>query len=138
MASNSDARALSLLAVLACVFGLVHTASGIITLLSAISIGTLVLGGSRLALGLLLVPAGVGIGYRKPWGRWLGIGCFAGLAIVQVLPLLSGSEIAVPLAGIFLWVGSSLYLLLSGEVFENGDDDSRVLTEDTNPHEFIR
>ncbi|MBV0925062.1 hypothetical protein KTS45_12730 [Halomicroarcula limicola] len=138
MASNSDARALSLLAVLACVLGMVHAASGVIALLSALGVGALVLGGSQLVLGLLLVPAGVGIGYRKSRGRWLGIVCFAGIAIVQVLPLLSGSELAVPLAGVLLSVGSSLYLLLAGEAFESGDGDSRVLTEDTDPHEFVR
>ncbi|WP_135304063.1 hypothetical protein [Haloarcula amylovorans] len=138
MASNSDARGVFLLAVLACVFGLVHAVSGVIVLLSALSIGAFALGGSQLVLGLLLVPAGVGITYRRSWGRWLGIVCFAGIAIVQALPLLSGSEIAVPLAGLFLSVGSSIYLLLAGEAFENGDDNSRVLTEDTDPHEFVR
>jgi hypothetical protein len=76
------------------------------------------------------------IALRASWGRLLGIVTFGGLAVVQLLPLLSGTTFAVPLAGILLSASCALYLVLASEAF--GTDDGHVLTEETNPHEFVR
>ncbi|WP_276278226.1 hypothetical protein [Haloarcula regularis] len=70
-------------------------------------------------------------------GRWVGVTAFGGIGVLQILPLLAGATLAVPLAGVVLSTGASLYLLLAGEAF-GADDDGRALTEDTNPHEFVR
>ncbi|MFC7251306.1 hypothetical protein ACFQJ5_15895 [Halomicroarcula sp. GCM10025324] len=127
---------LTVVAVLALGYGVVNTASGVLALLSAVGVASLVLAFAQAALGVLLVPAGVGVALRAPWGRRLGIVALGGLAVVQLLPLLSGATFAVPLAGILLSATCALYLLLAGEAF--GTDDGRVLTEETNPHEFVR
>ncbi|WP_424003241.1 hypothetical protein ACOZ4I_03930 [Haloarcula salina] len=125
-------------AALALGLGAVHVLSGVLGLVSSLgAAGALVLAGSRTVLGLLLIPAGVGLALRKPWSRWVGVVAFGGIAVVQLLPLLAGTTLAVPLAGVLLSTGCSLYLLLAGEAFEKADD-GRVLTEDTDPHEFVR
>ncbi|MDS0278193.1 hypothetical protein NDI85_10335 [Halomicroarcula sp. S1AR25-4] len=137
MVDDSGEAKLYVLAALALSLGVVHVVSGTVTVLAAISVGVLVLGGCQAALGLFLVPAGVGIALRRPWGRWVGVVAFGGIAVVQLLPFLSGTTLAIPVAGVLLSTGCSLYLLLAGEAFQR-DDDGRVLTEDTNPHEFRR
>mgnify|MGYP000368422905 CR=1 FL=1 len=138
MVDNHGEAGLYAVAALALALGVVHALSGLLGLVSAVgSAGALVLAGSRAVLGLLLVPAGVGVALGKPWGRWVGAVAFGGIAVVQLLPLVTGSTFAVPLAGVLLSIGCSLYLLLAGEAFERGDD-GRVLTEDTDPHEFVR
>ncbi|MBV0900718.1 hypothetical protein [Haloarcula salina] len=138
MVDDHGEAGLYAVAALALGLGAVHTLSGVLGLVSSLgSPGALVLAVSQAVLGLLLVPAGVGLALRKPWSRWVGVVAFGGLAVVQLLPLLTGSTVAVPLAGVLLATGSSLYLMLAGEAFESGDD-GRVLTEDTDPHEFVR
>ncbi|WP_254279098.1 hypothetical protein [Haloarcula marina] len=136
MSPRSSSTGLPVVAVLALGYGVVTVLSGAGGLLTAIGVASLVVAGAQAALGVLLLPAGVGIAMRASWGRLLGIVAFGGVAVVQLLPLLSGETFAVPLAGVFLSTACALYLALAGEAF--GTDDERVLTEDTNPHEFVR
>lgn len=138
MVGDHGEAGLYAVAALALGLGGVHVLSGALGLVSSLgSPGALVLAGSQAVLGLLLVPAGVGLALRRPWSRWVGVVAFGGIAVVQLLPLLAGSTVAVPFAGVLLSTGCSLYLLLAGEAFGQGDDD-RALSEDTNPHEFVR
>ncbi|MFC7019526.1 MULTISPECIES: hypothetical protein [Haloarcula] len=137
MGRDSSGTGLSVVAALALGLGAVHVFTGTVETLAATGTAPLVLAVGRALLGLLLLPAGVGVALRRTWGRWVGVTAFVGIAVLQILPLLAGSTLAVPLAGTFLATGASLYLLLAGEAF-GADDDGRALTEDTNPHEFVR
>ncbi|KOX92389.1 hypothetical protein AMS69_13525 [Haloarcula rubripromontorii] len=137
MLDNHGEAGLYAVALLALGLGGVHVLSGGLTLVSLGSAGAMIRAGSQAVLGLLLVPTGVALVFRKPWSRWVGVVAFGGIAVVQLLPLVTGTTFAVPLAGVLLATGCSLHLLLAGEAFETEADD-RALTEDTNPHEFVR
>jgi len=137
MLDNHGEAGLYAVALLALGLGGVHVLSGVLTLVSLGSAGAMIRAGSQAVLGLLLVLTGVALALRKPWSRWVGVVAFGGIAVVQLLPLVTGTTFAVPLAGVLLATGCSLYLLLAGEAFETEGDD-RALTEDTNPHEFVR
>jgi hypothetical protein len=137
MGRDSGETGLYVVAALALGLGAVHVVTGAVETLATSGTAPLVLAVGRALLGLLLLPAGIGIARRRIWGRWVGVTAFGGIAVLQILPLLAGATLAAPLAGIFLATGASLYLLLAGEAF-GADDDGRALTEDTNPHEFVR
>ncbi|RLM36991.1 hypothetical protein [Haloarcula sp. Atlit-120R] len=137
MLDNHGEAGLYAVAVLALALGGVHTLGGLTLVSSLGSAGTLIRAGSQAVLGLLLIPTGVALALRKPWSRWVGVVAFGGIAVVQLLPLVTGATFAIPLAGVLLATGCALYLLLAGEAFETADD-ARALTEDTNPHEFVR
>ena len=136
MGRDSGETGLYVVAALALGLGAVHVFTGAVETLAATGTAPLVLAVGRALLGLLLLPAGVGVALRRTWGRWVGVTAFGGIAVLQILPLLAGATLAVPLAGILLATGNALYLTFAGEAFES--DDGRALTEDTNPHEFVR
>ncbi|MHB9288533.1 hypothetical protein ACKVMT_15995 [Halobacteriales archaeon Cl-PHB] len=91
---------------------------------------------NQVVLGGLLLPTAVGLARGRPWSRFLGVVCFSGIALVQLLPLVSGESPAVPLLGILLGSSAALYLVLAPGAF--GEDDGRDLDEDTDPHDFVR
>ncbi|WP_276272687.1 hypothetical protein [Haloarcula litorea] len=137
MSPTSDGSGLAVVAALAFGLGLVQAAAGTLGLLSGGRPPALVLAGAQAVLGLCLLPTGVGVLRRRPWGRALGVVAFGGVAVVQSLPLLAGATFAVPLVGIALATACWLWLLLAGGAFPEGGDD-RALTEETDPHEFVR
>lgn len=93
---------------------------------------------SRLVLGVLLVPTAFGLATGAPWSRYVGIVAFGGLAVVQILPLVSGTDPAVPLLGILVAATCSVYLLLAPGAFDADGDDDRPIDEETDPHRFVR
>jgi hypothetical protein len=137
MARTESEPGLYVVAALAVGLGLVQAVSGVMSLLFALgSLPATALALGQGVAGVVLVPAGVGVALRKGWGRTLGIVAFAGVAALQVTPLIGGATVGVPLVGLAVSVGSSLYLLLAGEAFE--DEDTRPLSKDESAHDFVR
>ncbi|MFC6974024.1 hypothetical protein ACFQL1_04020 [Halomicroarcula sp. GCM10025709] len=137
MARTSDPK-LHVVAAVAVGLGLVQAASGAVSLLFGLgSLPTTLLALAQGVAGLVLVPAGVGIALRKGWGRTLGIVAFGGVAVLQLTPLIGGATVGVPLVGLAVSVGSSLYLLLASEAFADAED-TRPLSKDESAHEFVR
>lgn len=129
---------LGVVLILAGVLGIVHLALGSIELLRGRpTTAATILSGARAFLGLLLLPTVVGLIVGAPWARYLGVVGLGGIAVVQLLPLLAGPPVAAPLAGIVLAGGGALYLLLAPEEFDS-EDDTRPISEDTDPHRFMR
>ncbi len=133
----ADDRGVPGAAGLATFLGGLHLALGTLELLAGQpSLPATLLSLNQVVLGAILLPTAVGLARGKPWSRYLGVVAFAGIAVVQLLPLLSGATLAVPLLGILLGSGAALYLLLAPGEFR--EDEGRVLTEDTDPHDFVR
>jgi hypothetical protein len=138
MADGTDSPGLGVVVVLAGVLGVVHLGLGGLSLFGGLATtAATVLAVSQAVLGGLLFPTAAGLAMAAPWGRYLGIVTFGGIAVVQLLPLLAGETLAVPLLGIGLAGGSALYLIVAGEVF--GDEgDERAISQETDPHRFVR
>ncbi len=137
MADRTGSPGIGVVVVLAGVLGVVHLGLGGLSLLGGPSTtAATVIALSQAILGGLLLPTAAGLAMTAPWGRYLGIVTFGGIAVVQLLPLLAGA-LAVPLLGIGLAGGSAVYLVVAGEVFREGDDE-RPISEATDPHRFVR
>lgn len=125
-------------AAIAGLLGALHLAGGTATVvLAAVPPAEAVLALARAVLGGILLPTVAGLASGAGWSRSLGVVAFAGLAVVQLLPLLAGATLAVPLAGILLSGTCALYLVLAPGEFTDGDD-GRPISEDTDPHDFVR
>ena len=138
MADRDRSAGVLVVAGVAAVLGVLHLASGTLALaMGSSQPAGAVLAGSRTVLGVILLPTAVGLARGAPWSRALGLVAFGGIAVVQLLPLVAGATLAVPLAGILLAASSGLYLLLAPGEF--GDESGeRAVTKDTDPHDFVR
>lgn len=90
----------------------------------------------RVLLGTVLLPTAWGLVRGRLWSRYLGIVAFGGIAIVQFLPMVAGATAVAPLGGVVLAGICALYLIFAGSAFGSGDDGR--ISEDTNPHFFMR
>jgi len=138
MARPGNDPGLYAVAALAVGLGFFQAVFGVVSLLVSLgSLRAVVLTAAQTVAGVVLLPAGVGIALRKGWGRTLGLVAFAGVAVLQLTPLLGGSGVGVPLVGLAVSVGSAIYLLLAGEAFADGDD-TRPPSKDGSAHDFVR
>jgi hypothetical protein len=124
-------------AALAIVLGGLHLVLGVADLAGGEpSLAATLVALNQVVLGGLLLPTAVGLARGRPWSRFLGVVCFSGLALVQLLPLVSGASPAVPLLGILVGSTAALYLVLAPGAFS--PNDGRDVDEDTDPHDFVR
>lgn len=138
MADSVRSGGVRVVALVAALLGCVHLVGGTYGVLTnALPSATVVLAGGQAVLGALLLPASIGLVRGAQWGRWIGVITFGAIAVLQLLPLLAGVTLAVPLAGILISGTCSLYLLLATDSFGQRDD-GRPLNEDTDPHDFVR
>ncbi|MFC7077286.1 hypothetical protein [Haloarcula halophila] len=138
MARPGTDPGVSVVGALAVGLGFLQAVSGVTALLFALgSLPAVAFAAAQTVAGTVLLPAGIGIVLRKGWGRTLGIVAFAGVAVLQITPLLGGTGVGVPLVGLAVSAGGSIYLLLAGEAFADGDD-TRPLSKDESAHDFVR
>jgi hypothetical protein len=138
MARTGNEPGLYVVAAVAVGLGLLQIVSGVASLAFVVrGLPPVLLTLAQIVAGVLLLPAGVGIALRKGWGQTLGIAGFAGVALLQATPLLSGGGVGVPVVGLAVSLGCTLYLLFAGEAFEQSDDE-RPLSKDESAHDFVR
>jgi len=117
--------------------GVLQATVGLVEILSAPERMLIVaLSVGKLLFGLLLLPAARDIAGLRKRGLWLAVIGFSGVVSVQLLPLLRGSSSSIAVGSILLSLSCLLYLFLHEDAL--GDRSERELTEETNPHDFIR
>ncbi|MDS0283040.1 hypothetical protein [Haloarcula onubensis] len=96
---------------------------------TALAVGTV-------AVGLALLPAARYVAKRRKRGLALAIVGLSGVVVVHFGPLLAGDGTALSVGSVLAALVLMVYLLLHEDAF--GDRPERELTEETNPHEFVR
>lgn len=131
-----EARAYAV-AVLLFALGAVQLAAGSLGLLARPELlpGAVIAVG-KLAFGLSLLPAARYVAHRQKRGLALAIVGLSGLVVVYFGPLLAGERTTLSVGSVLFALVLMVYLFLHEDAF--GDRPERELTEETNPHEFIR
>ena len=138
MATDGGDPWLGLVVIVAGVLGLANAALGALALAAGQpTTAATTIAVARTVLGALLLPTVVGLVAGAAWSRPVGVVALGGIALVELLPLLAGETLAVPLLGILLASVSALYLLLAPGEFASEEED-RALDADTDPHRFVR
>jgi len=90
----------------------------------------------KLAFGLSLLPAARYVAQLRKRGLALAIAGLSGVVVAHFGPLLAGERTALSVGSVLFALVLMVYLFLHEDAF--GDRPERELTEETNPHEFIR
>jgi len=88
------------------------------------------------AFGVALLGAARYVAKLRKRGLALAIVGLSGVVVAHFGPLLAGERTALPVGSVLAALVLMVYLFLHEDAF--GDRPERELTEETNPHEFIR
>jgi len=93
-------------------------------------------GAVKLLSGLVLLLTAREIAALRQRGIGLAIIGFPGVVIAHAVPLVMGARLTLSVASVLLALSLLLYLFLHEDALS--PESERELTEETNPHEFIR